>query len=145
MNNDFYFQFFDGAINNDLILQHVNQCNANSRIGGVNIFFGQVRNDVINDEMVEYIEFTANNALANSIVNEIFIKAKKKFTLEYVSIIHSLGSVSVGEICMLICVGAKSRGDAYACNSWIVEKIKKNMPIWGKEYTSHNTAWKINN
>jgi molybdopterin synthase catalytic subunit len=61
-------------------------------------------------------------------------------------IYHSLGRVAVGEICLFVFTSSVHRRDAIdACNE-MVETIKKELPIWGKEICDDSsTVWKQNN
>ena len=69
-----------------------------------------------------------------------------KYALTCMHIYHSLGRVEVGEICLFVFTSSVHRRDAIdACNE-MVETIKKELPIWGKEIcTDESTVWKQNN
>ncbi|MNW17871.1 Molybdopterin synthase catalytic subunit [compost metagenome] len=58
---------------------------------------------------------------------------------------HSLGTVHAGEICLFVFTSSKHRNEAtMACNE-VVERIKNELPIWGKEIFEDETyQWKIN-
>ena len=60
-------------------------------------------------------------------------------------IYHSIGKVKAGEICLFFFVSSKHRASAFDACRYIVEEIKANVPIWGKEIFEDETfVWKEN-
>jgi len=77
---------------------------------------------------------------AHEIREEIFAL----FPISCMHIYHSLGRVASGEICLFVFVSAPHRKEANQACNLAVEKIKEDLPVWGREITDHNTAvWKI--
>ena len=68
-----------------------------------------------------------------------------KYPLTCMHIYHSLGSVSAGEICLFVFTSSVHRNAAIeACNE-VVERIKAELPIWGKEiFSDESHQWKEN-
>nr|HMQ43920.1 molybdenum cofactor biosynthesis protein MoaE [Mariniflexile sp.] len=118
---------------------------AKTSIGAHNIFLGQVRADVIGGKTVSAIEFTAYEAMANQKFDEIREAAFQKFKLTCMHIFHSLGTVKAGEICLFVFVSAPRRKVVYKALEHIVEEIKANVPVFGKEIFEDEThQWKKN-
>ena len=70
----------------------------------------------------------------------------EKYALTCMHIYHSLGSVKVGEICLFVFTSSKHRKAAMNACEEVVERIKKELPIWGKElYGDTGYKWKENN
>ena len=60
-------------------------------------------------------------------------------------IYHSLGEVNVGEICLFVFTSSKHRKAAIAACEELVERIKKELPVWGKElFENKQEQWKVN-
>jgi molybdopterin synthase catalytic subunit len=60
-------------------------------------------------------------------------------------IYHSLGIVKTGQICLFVFTSSKHRKQAMESNEYIVERIKKEVPVWGKEILENQEySWKIN-
>ena len=79
---------------------------------------------------------------AHEIREEIF----QKYPLSCMHIYHSLGEVKAGEICLFVFTSSKHRKSAIEACEELVERIKKELPIWGKELLeSRQEQWKINN
>lgn len=137
--------FIDGPVSPVLIADSISKHRAKTNIGAHSIFLGQVRADIINDKEVMAIEYSAFVAMAEKEFHKIRETAFRKFDLTCLHIFHSLGRVKAGEINMFIFVSSKHRKDSMnACNE-IVESIKKEVPIFGKEiFEDESYVWKKN-
>lgn len=138
--------FYQGPIPAQKIADDIQKHSAKTNIGAHSIFLGQVREDEINGEKVVAIEYTAYESMVEekmAIIREHFFQ---KYALSCMHIYHSLGTVAVGEICLFVFTSSAHRRDAIdACNE-MVETIKKELPIWGKEICNNQTTvWKQNN
>ncbi|MFY9310148.1 MAG: molybdenum cofactor biosynthesis protein MoaE [Bacteroidia bacterium] len=137
--------FVEGAINPQFIADSIAKHSSKKGIGAHDIFLGQVRNDVLGDKEVKAIEYSTYQPMAEDILLEIREAAFREYNLVCMHIYHSIGRVDAGEICLFVFVSSKHRKDAFeACRS-IVEKIKADVPIWGKEiFEDETSAWKEN-
>jgi molybdopterin synthase catalytic subunit len=135
----------EGAITAESIAKSIANHSTKKSIGAHSIFLGQVRADEINNRTVVAIDFTAYAEMAEKqielIREEIIIE--HKLTCAHVK--HSLGKLAVGEICFFVFVSSPHRKAAIeACNK-MVERIKKEVPIFGKEIFENETyQWKEN-
>ncbi|HBK84352.1 MAG TPA: molybdopterin converting factor [Flavobacterium sp.] len=137
--------FIQGAISSEFIAQSIAKHQSKHTIGAHSIFLGQVRADEMGHTKVTSIEYTAYEELANEALHAIREKAFAQFDLVCMHIYHSLGIVKVGEICLFVFVSAKRRQQVYAATETIVNWIKKDVPIFGKEQFENNTfQWKKN-
>lgn len=137
--------FINGAITPIFIADSIQKHSSKIDIGGHSIFLGQVRADNINDKKVAAIEYTAYEDMAlekmRIIREEIFVK----YDLTCMHVYHSLGKILAGEICLFVFTSSAHRKAAIeACNE-MVERIKADLPIWGKEIFEDEThQWKQN-
>ncbi len=137
--------FIEGAITPEFIANAIAKHSAKTNIGAHDIFLGQVRADKINDKTVAAIEYTSYHETAEQEFHNIREEAFRKYDLTCMHIYHSLGKVKAGEICLFVFVSSKHRNDAFTACREIVEKIKSNVPIWGKEiFEDHSHQWKTN-
>jgi molybdopterin synthase catalytic subunit len=119
--------------------------NSKTGIGGHSIFMGQVRADVMDGKTVEAIEYTAYEQMALEQMHTIREYIFSKYPLSCMHIYHSLGRVKTGEICLFVFTSSAHRKPAIDACSELVERIKKELPIWGKELFSDNESqWKVN-
>lgn len=137
--------FVQGAITPQKIADSIAHHTVKTNIGGHSIFLGQVREDAKETGKVTAIEYTAYEEMALEKAHEIREAAFAKYELTCMHIYHSLGEVKAGEICLFVFTSSKHRRAAMdACNE-IVERIKKELPLWGKEIIDNNeTVWKVN-
>jgi len=137
--------FVQGAITPQFIADSIAKQQSKTGIGAHDIFLGQVRADVIDGKTVSAIEYTAYNGMANQKFNEIKKTAFERFDLTCVDIYHSLGKVGVGEICLFVLVSSPHRKEVFEALHHIVEEIKKEVPVFGKElFEDDSYQWKVN-
>ena len=83
--------------------------------------------------------------MANAKFHEIREAAFNKFDLTCMHIYHSLGKVKVGEICLFVFVSSPHRKVVFEALEFLVERIKSDVPVFGKEYFEDKThQWKVN-
>jgi molybdopterin synthase catalytic subunit len=104
--------------------------------GAVVVFDGVVRDDDIREMELEAYEDVALKEL-----EKIAEDAKKLHNLLHVDIIHRIGRLALGENILIIIVSAGHRPEAYAGSRYIIEEIKKGVPIWKKELTRDGGRW----
>ncbi|TYP74322.1 molybdenum cofactor biosynthesis protein MoaE [Aquimarina intermedia] len=137
--------FKTGAITSGFIGDAIQKHQSKTAIGAHNIFLGQVRADVIEDKTVTAIEYTAHEEMANKKFHEIREIAFEKFDLSCMHIYHSLGEVTTGEICLFVFVSSPRRKVVFEALNFIVEAIKADVPIFGREiFEDQSHQWKIN-
>lgn len=137
--------FIDGPIEAAFIAEAIAKHRTKTTIGAHSIFLGQVRNDLVAEEEVRAIEYTTYREMAEEKIYAIREEAFSQYSLICLHVYHSLGVVEAGGINLFVFVSSKHRKDALdACES-IVERIKKEVPIWGKEiFGNEQFQWKIN-
>ena len=137
--------FVQGAISAAFIAESIEKHNARTEIGGHSIFLGQVRTDVIENKKVRAIEYTAYEDLALESMHAIREQIFEKYALTCMHVHHSLGTISAGEICLFVFTSSPHRKAAIEACSETVERIKAELPIWGKElFEDESYQWKEN-
>ena len=137
--------FKEGAISSDFIGTSIAKHQSKTTIGAHNIFLGQVRADIIDNKTVAAIEYTAYEDMANEKFEAIREATFKKFDLTCMHIYHSLGTVKAGEICLFVFASSPRRKIVFKAIEYIVEEIKANVPVFGKEIFEDDThQWKVN-
>jgi len=137
--------FVQGAIEPQFIAESIAKHSSKTSIGAHDIFLGQVRQDVINNKIVKAIDYSAFEEMAEDKFHEIREAAFTKYNLICMHIYHSRGVVKAGEICLFVFVSSKHRQDAFIACQDIVEQIKANVPIFGKEiFEDDSFVWKVN-
>lgn len=137
--------FVKGAISTSVVAEEILAVQQNKKIGAHAIFIGQVRNDTIEGKKVIAIDYSAYEEMAYTAFAKIVEEASKKFNIEALVIKHSLQKVKCGEICLFVLVATAHRNEAYEASRFVVEAIKKQVPVFGKEiFEDESHTWKIN-
>jgi molybdopterin synthase catalytic subunit len=137
--------FIQGPISSEFIGQSIAKHQSKTTIGAHNIFLGQVRADEIDGNSVVAIEYSAYEEMAEAALARIRVKAFAEFDLICMHIYHSLGVVKAGEVCLFVFVSATRRKQVYEATEAIVNWVKTDVPIFGKELFENNTfVWKKN-
>lgn len=137
--------FITGPISPMFFAETIANFQLNTSIGAQSTFLGQVREDKIDSKKVKAIEYSAYIPVVESeflkLQNEIFVKYK----IVDFCVKHSLGKVRAGQICLLIIVVGEHRKSAIPAMNYILEYIKSNFPIFGKEiFEDQSHQWKVN-
>ncbi|NND14900.1 MAG: molybdenum cofactor biosynthesis protein MoaE [Eudoraea sp.] len=137
--------FKEGAISPDFVAESIAKHQSKTGIGAHDIFLGQVRADSVDGKQVVALDFTAYVEMANQKCHEIKEEAIETFGLSCMHIYHSLGMVKTGEICIFVFVSAPHRKSVFEALQWVVNSIKGDVPIFGKEVLEDDSyQWKVN-
>ncbi len=116
------------------------QC-TNPSDGAVVCFIGRPRN-IDNGREVLYLEYEAHQSMAMKELNTIMRKASEQFTINDCIVVHRLGRVDIGQASVVIIVTAMHRKGAFNASQFIIDELKKSVPIWKKEYFNDGSQWK---
>lgn len=138
--------FVEGPVDPDFIARSIGQHSTKTGIGAHSIFLGQVRADEQGDKAVVSIEYTTYEEMALEVMHRIREEIFQKYPLTCLHVHHSLGTVPVGGISLFVFASSKHRRAAIdGCNE-VVERIKKELPVWGREvWSDASLEWKKNN
>lgn len=137
--------FVQGSVSATFIGDSIQKHNSNTSIGGHSIFLGQVRADSIDGKIVAAIEYTSFEEMALEKMHAIRETIFAKYPLTCMHIYHSLGKVKAGEISLFVFTSSAHRKACIAACEETVERIKAELPIWGKELFDNEThQWKEN-
>jgi molybdopterin synthase catalytic subunit len=137
--------FVQGPVSAAFISESIQKHKTKTEIGGHSIFLGQVRADEIDNKKVRAIEYTAYEELALESMHSIREQIFEKYALTCMHVYHSLGTVSAGDICLFVFTSSPHRKAAIEACSETVERIKAELPIWGRELLEDESfQWKEN-
>jgi len=118
----------------DFSVDEVIQSLKRKEVGGIVTFIGTVRGES-QGQPIERLEIEAYEEMALHDLEDIRSKALEKFGVEDAAIIHRVGPIRVSENIVLIAVAAAHREEAFEACRFILEEVKRLVPIWKKEYT----------
>lgn len=137
--------FIEGSISSQFIGDSIYKHQTKTSIGAHDIFLGQVRADEVDGKVVAAIDYTAYEEMAEEKLHEIRESAFEQYNLTCMHIYHSLGTVKAGEICLFVFVSSPRRKEVFKAIEYLVERIKAEVPIFGKEVFEDEThQWKEN-
>ncbi len=108
--------------------------------GAVCVFDGIVR-DNTRGRRTLYLDYEAYEAMALAQMRDLAAEAVTRFKVREVAILHRLGRLVVGETSVLIVVASAHRGAAFEACRWVIDTLKKTVPIWKKEQFEDGAVW----
>jgi molybdopterin synthase catalytic subunit len=108
--------------------------------GAVVVFDGIVRNNSRGRRTL-YLVYEAYEEMALEQMRGLAAKAIKDFPIRDVAIVHRLGQLAVGETSVLIAVASAHRAAAFDACRWLIDALKKTVPIWKKEHFEDGAVW----
>jgi molybdopterin synthase catalytic subunit len=108
--------------------------------GAVCAFDGIVRNNTRGRETL-YLDYEAKMPMALNEMRRLAAEAEERFAVREVAILHRLGRLYVGETSVLVVVASAHRGAAFEACRWVIDTLKKQVPIWKKETFVDGAQW----
>jgi molybdopterin synthase catalytic subunit len=108
--------------------------------GAVVVFDGIVRNHTRGRRTL-YLDYEAYEEMAAKQIADLAGKARARFGVRHVTLVHRLGRLDVGETSVLIVVASAHRGQAFDACRWLIDTLKKTVPIWKKETFEDGAVW----
>jgi molybdopterin synthase catalytic subunit len=131
------FRLADGEIDGSTEKRRLDDTGA----GACVIFEGWVR-DHNDGRSVEQLDYQAYAPLAVSEGERILDEALRRFELHAAIAVHRTGSLAIGDMAVWVGVSSGHRGAAFEACRWIIDEIKRRVPIWKNEhYADGESGW----
>ena len=108
--------------------------------GAVVVFEGIVRDHSAGRSTL-YLEYEAYEAMAIAKMREIGAQMREKFPIRRYAMVHRLGRLEIGETSVLIAVCSAHRAAAFDACRFGIDTLKRNVPIWKKEFFRDGAVW----
>jgi molybdopterin synthase catalytic subunit/molybdopterin converting factor small subunit len=108
--------------------------------GAVVVFDGIVRNNTRGRQTL-HLDYEAYEEMAAKQMAELAAQAVERFGVRGVTLVHRLGRLQIGETSVLIVVASAHRGAAFEASRWLIDTLKKTVPIWKKETFVDGAVW----
>ncbi len=125
-----------GVINTADLLKSIKQ----PEDGATVAFEGVVRNHTRGRHTL-YLDYEAYEEMAVKQMEELAQRALTDFHVRDVAIVHRLGRLEIGETSVLILVASAHRAAAFDACRWLIDTLKRTVPIWKKEYFEDGAVW----
>jgi molybdopterin synthase catalytic subunit len=108
--------------------------------GAAIVFEGVVRDNTCGRRTL-YLDYEAYEAMALKQMEALAEQALSEFKIRDVAIVHRLGRLEIGETSVVILVASAHRGPAFEACRWLIDTLKRTVPIWKKEYFEDGAVW----
>jgi molybdopterin synthase catalytic subunit len=108
--------------------------------GAVCVFDGIVRDNTRGRKTL-YLDYEAYREMALAQMQKLADEAVTKFGVRDVAIVHRLGRLQVGETSVLIAAASAHRAQAFEACRWLIDTLKKTVPIWKRETFADGAVW----
>ena len=111
-----------------------------SEDGAAVVFEGVVRNQTRGRKTL-YLDYEAYEEMALAQMEGLAEQALKQFQVREVALIHRLGRLEIGETSVLVVVASAHRAAAFDACRWLIDTLKRTVPIWKNEYFEDGAVW----
>ena len=108
--------------------------------GAVDLFLGVVRN-TNKGRAVDHLVYDAYPSMAEKTMRELAEEAIERFDLTDSAVFHRTGRLEIGETSLLVAVSAGHRAATFEAGHWLVNEIKRQVPVWKKEVWVDGEEW----
>jgi len=109
--------------------------------GAVLLFLGTVR-DHAGGRAVDGMRYDAYREMAESVLAEVASEAAQRLGTDRVAVMHRIGELELGDVSVAIAVSSPHRAESYEASRYVIEEIKKRLPVWKKErYSDGGAEW----
>ena len=128
------------ALEIEEIMRQILRCQR--RCGAVVSFLGVVREDAPASRRVRALIYEAYEEMAEAQLQHLIDETARRWPIERVQVEHRLGRVEAGDVSVLVLVAAAHRAEAYAASQFLLEGLKRDVPIWKREvYDDGTMRW----
>jgi molybdopterin synthase catalytic subunit len=113
---------------------------ASPAAGAINVFLGVVRDNNLG-RSVDHLEYEAYPTMAEKVMRELGEEAVRRFDLIDCAILHRTGPLAIGETSLLVAISSGHRAESFEGGRWLVDEIKKKVPVWKKEIWEGGESW----
>mgnify|MGYP000536288446 FL=1 len=110
--------------------------------GGICLFVGTIRNKNQNKD-VEHLTMEAYSAMAKKQMERIANEAAEQWPIRKITVSHRTGQLEIGDIAVIIGVCSIHRAEAFKACEWLIDTLKKEVPIWKNEFYTDGSAWLV--
>lgn len=113
---------------------------ADPKNGAICSFSGLVR-DNSHSKTVTALEYDCYIPMAEKLMREIADQIAREFPINRLAMVHRIGRMTVGELVVIVSCGAAHRDAAFKAARAGIDRLKKTVPIWKKEYFTDGSHW----
>lgn len=123
-----------------IVLERLARAVRDPAAGAVVTFVGTTRNENAGRRVVR-LEYEAFTRMAVGEMRRLAERARRRWRLRRVAMVHRIGRVPVGQASVAIVVSAGHRAEAFAACHWLIDRLKEIVPIWKREHYCGGRVW----
>ena len=136
-NEQIYVKLVDSAIEVESLRNRVDDPDS-----GAHGWFLGVTRRTTGDRVTDTLFYEAHPRMAQSEMQKLAEEALQRFSLLHLVLVHRLGEVPVGEASVVVGCSSAHRVDTFAAMAWVMDTLKRDVPIWKRElYSDGTTEW----
>ncbi|HON76989.1 MAG TPA: molybdenum cofactor biosynthesis protein MoaE [Spirochaetota bacterium] len=108
--------------------------------GALLTFIGRARNKTAERD-VTHLQYEVYGDMAYSEIEKIAVQAETQWPITNAVIVHRYGRIEIGDTTIVIAVSSPHRDEGFKAVRYIIDTIKKTVPIWKKEYYLDDSSW----
>jgi len=113
-----------------------------AEVGGICLFIGTIRNKNL-DKGVDRLEMEAYPPMAVKQIELLCDQAEQKWNIKKSVVVHRTGKLAIGDIAVIIGVASIHRPEAFEACRWLIDELKKEVPIWKNEFYEDGSSWLV--
>lgn len=131
-------------LNQSLTLEDVANVIGAAEAGGVAIFAGTTRAETSSDgRSLVALDYEAYEEMAIAQMTALATRARERWPIISLALLHRVGRVNVGEASVIIAVACPHRGQVFDACRFLIDTLKAEVAIWKKEvWSDGSTSWK---
>ena len=113
-----------------------------SAAGGVCVFIGVTRAEKSDGRELLALDYSAYEEMARKQLADLAERAKAKWPIQKLVLVHRLGRVDVGEASVVIGVATPHRPESFEACRWLIDTLKSELAVWKKDlWQGGDTSW----
>jgi molybdopterin synthase catalytic subunit len=111
------------------------------RAGGIDLFLGTTREEISSDSrQLVSLDYEAYTEMALDQLHQLAKRAREKWPVVKLAILHRIGRVAIGEPSVIIAVSTPHRAQAFEASRFLIDELKRDVAIWKKEVWSDGSG-----
>ena len=127
--------------NEPIDIASIVKCASHAEAGAVVLFLGTTR-ELTDGRRTVALDYEAYDTMAQRKLAELEAQARQRWPVIECILVHRLGRVPPAEASVAIAVSTPHRADAFAAGQWLIDSLKREVPIWKREqWADGTTEW----
>jgi molybdopterin synthase catalytic subunit len=112
-------------------------------VGGIDVFLGTTRSETSSEQKkLASLDYEAYADMAMGQMRDLAARARQRWPILRLAVLHRIGRVAVGEPSVIIAVACPHRAEAFEACRWLIDALKAEVAIWKREvWADGSSSW----